>query len=215
MDIEELKEAARNLEFIASVNPNWSHGRNCGLNDDATEMLADQAFDVVNRGIHELIDFYASRQSVKSEDVAEAIDQVEGTRRKAQKELDSLTETKSRYDHQIEIGDPWNWKWEESWHPLAVEGHKQTIKNANLVIAALQAYQPWIPVSERLPKNSEHDWVLAQITEDNGYMWIPKVVEYRERIGDWYCEELGWLKTHNGTFKVTHWKPLPEPPKGE
>jgi hypothetical protein len=39
-------------------------------------------------------------------DVAEAIDQVEETRRKAQKELDALIETKSRYDHQIEIGDP-------------------------------------------------------------------------------------------------------------
>ena len=71
----------------------------------------------------------------------------------------------------------------------------------------------WISVKDRLPDNSEHDWVLAQITEDNGYMWIPKVMEYRERLGDWHCEELGWLKSHNGAFIVTHWQPLPEPPK--
>ena len=77
MDIErlkELKEAASNLEFIASVNPNWSHGRICGLSDDETEALADQAFNVVTRGIHELIDFYVSRQSVTSEEVQEAIE---------------------------------------------------------------------------------------------------------------------------------------------
>jgi len=205
MDIERLKELSECGRELYMLNDENLIER-IRENNQLQNYLSDSV-DAIDEAI--------ARQSVKSEDVAEAIDQVEGTRRKAQKELDSLTETKSRYDHQIEIGDPWNWKWEESWHPLAVEGHKQTIKNANLVIAALQAYQPWIPVSERLPKNSEHDWVLAQITEDNGYMWIPKVVEYRERIGDWYCEELGWLKTHNGTFKVTHWKPLPEPPKGE
>ena len=73
----------------------------------------------------------------------------------------------------------------------------------------------WISVKDRLPNNSEHDWVLGQITEDNGYRWIPEVVEYRERIGDWHCEGLGWLKAHNGAFAVTHWQPLPEPPKEE
>ena len=126
----------------------------------------------------DLIDDAIARQSVKSEEVAEA------------------------------IGDLLDMK--ERWCADSTDNDAISI---DLAITALQAYQPWIPVSERLPKNSEHDWVLAQITEDNGYMWIPKAMEYRERIGDWYCEELGWLKTHNGTFKVTHWKPLPEPPK--
>jgi hypothetical protein len=71
----------------------------------------------------------------------------------------------------------------------------------------------WIPVTERLPDNTKDDWVLAQIVENNGYRWIPKVVEYRERKEDWYCEELGWLKNHNGFFSVTHWMPLPNPPQ--
>lgn len=110
--------------------------------------VTDQGYAQDQDDILALIDAEIARQSVKSEDVQKAIDQVEGTRRKAQKELDSLIETKSRYDHQIEIGDPWNWKWEESWHPLAVEGHKQTIKNANLAITALQAYQPEPPKGE-------------------------------------------------------------------
>ncbi len=68
----------------------------------------------------------------------------------------------------------------------------------------------WIPCSERLPENKEYDWVPAQIREDNGYMWIPKVMEYRETINDWFCEEIGWLSEHNGAFSVIAWQPLPE-----
>lgn len=71
----------------------------------------------------------------------------------------------------------------------------------------------WIPVSERLPDNKEHDWVLAQVVEDNGFMHIPKVMEYRRQRNDWYEETYGWLSEHNGAFTVTHWMPLPEPPK--
>ena len=75
--------------------------------------------------------------------------------------------------------------------------------------------QEWIPVAERLPDNKEHDWVLAQVVEDNGYMHIPKVMEYRQSKKDWFEETYGWLSEYNGAFTVTHWMPLPEPPKGE
>ena len=27
-------------------------------------------------------------------------------------------------------------------------------------------------------------------------------------------ETYGWLSEHNGLFSVTHWMPLPQPPKG-
>lgn len=75
--------------------------------------------------------------------------------------------------------------------------------------------QEWISVEDRLPDNKEHDWVLAQVVEDNGYMHIPKVMEYRQSKNDWFEETYGWLSEHNGAFTVTHWMPLPEPPKGE
>ena len=75
--------------------------------------------------------------------------------------------------------------------------------------------QEWISVTERLPDNKEHDWVLAQVVEDNGFMHIPKVMEYRQSKNDWFEETYGWLSDHNGAFTVTHWMPLPEPPKGE
>ena len=75
--------------------------------------------------------------------------------------------------------------------------------------------QEWISVEDRLPDNKEHDWVLAQVVEDNGFMHIPTVMEYRQSKNDWFEETYGWISEHNGAFTVTHWMPLPQPPKGE
>ena len=73
--------------------------------------------------------------------------------------------------------------------------------------------QEWISVKDRLPDNNEYDWVLAQVVEDNGFMHIPTVMEYRQQRNDWFEETYGWLSEHNGIFTVTHWMPLPEPPE--
>ena len=86
---------------------------------------------------------------------------------------------------------------------------------ADHLIANGVTVQEWISVKDRLPDNKEHDWVLAQVVEDNGYMHIPKVMEYRQAKNDWFEETYGWLSEHNGVFTVTHWMPLPNPPKGE
>lgn len=88
-------------------------------------------------------------------------------------------------------------------------------KIATHLIANGVTVQEWIPVTERLPDNKEHDWVLAQVVEDNGFMHIPRVMEYRQAKNDWFEETYGWLSEHNGLFSVTHWMPLPNPPKGE
>ena len=85
---------------------------------------------------------------------------------------------------------------------------------ADHLIANGVTVQEWIPVKDRLPDNKEYDWVLAQVVEDNGYMHIPKVMEYRQSKNDWFEETYGWLSEHNGAFTVTHWMPIPpEPPK--
>ena len=86
---------------------------------------------------------------------------------------------------------------------------------ANILIDSGVTVQEWISVDDRLPDNKEHDWVLAQIVEDNGYMHIPKVMEYGQSKNDWFEETYGWISEHNGAFTVTHWMPLPQPPKGE
>ena len=86
---------------------------------------------------------------------------------------------------------------------------------ADLLIENGVTVQEWISVDDRLPDNKEYDWVLAQVVEDNGFMHIPTVMEYRQSKNDWFEETYGWLSEHNGAFTVTHWMPLPHPPKGE
>lgn len=71
----------------------------------------------------------------------------------------------------------------------------------------------WIPVSERLPSDCGYDWVLAQIQEsDTGYLWLPCVAEYRKGTDDWFSDanDIGWLRKHEGAFKVIAWMPLPK-----
>ena len=84
---------------------------------------------------------------------------------------------------------------------------------ADFLIAHGVTVQEWISVKDRLPDNKEHDWVLAQVVEDNGFMHIPKVMEYRHQRNDWFEETYGWLSEHNGAFTVTHWMPLPLSPE--
>ena len=94
-------------------------------------------------------------------------------------------------------------------------GFPNTTQVADHLIAHGVTVQEWISVKDRLPDNKEHDWVLAQVVEDNGYMHIPRVMEYRQAKDDWFEETYGWLSEHNGVFTVTHWMPMPNPPKGE
>lgn len=91
------------------------------------------------------------------------------------------------------------------------EGHVRDL--VDHLIANGVTVQRWIPVTERLPDNAEHDWVLAQVVESNGYMHLPRVMEYRQTKNDWFEETYVWLSQHNGMFRVTHWMPLPEPPE--
>lgn len=75
--------------------------------------------------------------------------------------------------------------------------------------------QEWIPVTERLPDNKEHDWVFAQVVVDNGFMHVPKVMEYWQQRNDWLDETYGWVSEHSVPLTVTHWMPLPAPTEGE
>ena len=93
-------------------------------------------------------------------------------------------------------------------------GNPDMSKQINLGIVALQAYQPWVPVSERLPEKPQYDWVLVRITlSPDGFVGLPHIAELR--LGKWFSTEydLPIEQILQGT--VTHWKPLPEPPKGE
>lgn len=91
---------------------------------------------------------------------------------------------------------------------------KDQREDAKLAITALQAYQPWISVEDRLPEKPEYDWVLVHITlSPDGFVGLPHVAELRR--GKWFSTEYSLPIEQILQGTVTHWKPLPEPPKGE
>lgn len=69
----------------------------------------------------------------------------------------------------------------------------------------------WIPVTERLPENTEKVLALSKSRFGNGYLsWL---VRYNPDAGTFYDYDSEWgnIKIHN----ITHWMPLPSPPSTE
>ena len=82
-------------------------------------------------------------------------------------------------------------------------GECKTCQAENLIANGVGFLPKWIPVSERLPEKFHS--VLAT-----------------RKIGDWFAidiESIGATGKWSGDIftdnEVTHWMPLPEPPKGE
>ena len=78
-----------------------------------------------------------------------------------------------------------------------------TVSNENVashLIAHGVTVQEWISVKDRLP---EYDEIVTICTE-KGFVYAG------ELIGDtWFLDNDSW------TANVTHWMPMPQPPKGE
>ena len=72
--------------------------------------------------------------------------------------------------------------------------------------------QEWIPVEERLPEN---DVMVIGYTPCDGFMFVGYYHE--EKKYDWKVWRIitSMRSTKVITKKVTHWMPLPQPPKGE
>lgn len=73
----------------------------------------------------------------------------------------------------------------------------------------------WIPVNDRLPERPEHDWVLVIARfGTEGIFGVPHVAEYVS--GKWQFRCLDSTDAEDFLqVTVTHWQPLPWPPKGE
>ena len=81
------------------------------------------------------------------------------------------------------------------------EGKKSVIETLDL-LPGIPLHNKWISVRDRLPE--EETEVLCYL---GNALWKGIVVAFR-RHGDWYFD--GWKCP-----TVTHWMPLPEPPKEE
>ena len=83
--------------------------------------------------------------------------------------------------------------------------------------------QKWIPVTERLPEENGY-YLVAKKIFNNSIMQevlsfakdgrkVDKYDFHRGWKNVWYCYDSEW--GHLTVDNVTHWMPLPEPPKGE
>ena len=86
--------------------------------------------------------------------------------------------------------------------------HGDFERDADFLIANGVTVQEWISVKEDLPK--DRDWVLVNHT---GYA-TPKKAKYKDDFSPHLPVFL--IDGDNGNKgEVTHWMPLPQPPKGE
>ena len=77
----------------------------------------------------------------------------------------------------------------------------------NIAITAMGRSVPprWISVEEMLPKRYEHVLVTTRFTDEGEPDFEIAYISLR-----------GWVKEEGHLYgKVTHWMPLPEPPKEE
>lgn len=70
----------------------------------------------------------------------------------------------------------------------------------------------WIPVSERLPDDGQLA-IVTYIRYDNGEP-ASDGIAYRDR-GYWYWRGEEPEDDEEVVVEITHWMPLPKPPKGE
>ena len=83
----------------------------------------------------------------------------------------------------------------------------QTI--ADHLIANGVTVQRWIPVSERLPEEDAGEVLVAKQYRGHKYIDVGKIIE-----GEAYCYS-DEFAINRREHILTHWMPLPEPPKGE
>ena len=91
----------------------------------------------------------------------------------------------------------------------AIEDLSKTLDEEVEINTALGCNMPvWIPVTERLPE----DHIPVLICNDDGKIMTAE--RYENEWWLYYCpyDTAMWYEEENGA--VTHWMPLPEPPKG-
>lgn len=72
-------------------------------------------------------------------------------------------------------------------------------------IAGFEKANEWIPVSDRLPDESGRYWCYVKELNDLGFSYFQWNCAYHK-------EENRWSDSR-ADMRVTHWKPIPSPPK--
>ena len=89
----------------------------------------------------------------------------------------------------------------------------------DVVAGIMPSIQEWVPVSERLPELYEEE--IKDEGETIKYMVSDPFLAYTDKGIVAVCVysvqdgKEWWNEDSGAEHKVTHWMPLPEPPKGE
>lgn len=96
---------------------------------------------------------------------------------------------------------------DHKWY-RAAEDARELLREQKPVATDTNVLGDWISVKDRLPGN---EWVLVSlINKRTGHRWqIPIVAECSTGTWLFYCPD----DDINNKVEVTHWMPLPEPPK--
>ena len=175
MDIELVKKTQKAFEWYDKAVDNSIDYLNLEREEqqDAWNAL-DKLFEAL------------ARQTVKSEEVAEAITQLEIMATNMMGEIQNGNKL--------------------------VDVH---VKTLDLAITALHAYQPWVSVGERLPEIPEGRYgVMCNVMVDNcSSTKVMSLLYEKDTVrGKTVCRWKWYGKI--SPWNVTHWKPLPEIPRG-
>ena len=84
---------------------------------------------------------------------------------------------------------------------------------ADRLIANGVTVQEWIPVKERTPE--KEGWYQVYTTPDKGHRSINKAQYRKQPSWSVNAGEGYWCGSGGIWTNVTHWMPMPKPPKGE
>lgn len=94
-----------------------------------------------------------------------------------------------------------SWKW--------FPNNAEMMKLIDYLISHGVTVQEWISVKDRLP-DVDGKYLVARA---EGGRYSISVRKFRKEVPCWYTGYCGhWERRTNG---ITHWMPLPQPPKGE
>ena len=104
---------------------------------------------------------------------------------------------------------------------MAYWGEKPIYEFADCLLANGVTVQEWISVKDRLPEDSGY-YLVVYRNKYNGIVSIAFDMYVKCNVGEWWESEFAcditkqflWA-TRLQEQEVTHWMPLPQPPKGE
>ena len=104
---------------------------------------------------------------------------------------------------------------------MAYWGEKPIYEFADCLLANGVTVQEWISVEDRLPEDSGY-YLVVYRDKYNGSISIAFDMYVKCNVGEWWESEFACDITKQFLWaaklqeqEVTHWMPLPEPPKGE